>query len=47
MNIENDREYNRLETLKSYNYEIISRISSPEIREKLMAKNTVLIGIVN
>ena len=38
VNIENDREYNRLETLKSYNYEIISRISSPEIREKLMAK---------
>lgn len=36
--IENDREYNRLETLKSYNHEIISRISSPEIREKLMAK---------
>lgn len=25
--IENDREYNRLETLRSYNYEIISRIS--------------------
>lgn len=38
VNIENDREYNRLETLKSYNYEIISRISSHEIREKLMAK---------
>lgn len=36
--IENDREYNRLETLRSYNYEIISRISSSEIREKLMAK---------
>lgn len=32
------REYNRLETLRSYNYEIISRISSSEIREKLMAK---------
>lgn len=30
--------YNRLETLRSYNYEIISRISSSEIREKLMAK---------
>ena len=36
--IENDREYNRLETLRSYNYEIISRISSPKIRENLMAK---------
>ena len=36
--IENDREYNRLETLRSYNHTIISRISSPEIREKLMAK---------
>ena len=36
--IENDREYNRLETLRSYNYKIISRISSSEIREKLMAK---------
>lgn len=36
--IENDREYNRLETLRSYNYEIISRISSSEIREKFMAK---------
>lgn len=36
--IENGREYNRLETLRSYNYAIISRISSPEIREKLKAK---------
>ena len=36
--IENGREYNRLETLKSYNYAIISRISSSEIREKLKAK---------
>lgn len=36
--IENGREYNRLETLRSYNYAIISRILSPEIREKLKAK---------
>ena len=36
------QEYNRLETLKSYNYEIISRISSHEIREKLMAKGLYL-----
>ena len=42
--IENDREYNRLETLRSYNYEIISRISSSEIREKLMAKVSCNMG---
>ena len=39
--IENDREYNRLETLRSYNYEIISRISSSEIREKAYGKRIV------
>ena len=36
--IENDRQYNRLEALKSYNHTIISRISISEIREKLIAK---------
>lgn len=36
--IENDREYNRLETLRSYNHTIISRISNPEIREQLISK---------
>ena len=43
--IENDREYNRLETLRSYNYEIISRISSSEIREKFMAEGVILTQI--
>ena len=36
--IEKDRRYNRLETLKSYNHTIITRISNLEIREKLMEK---------
>ena len=36
--IEEDRRYNRLETLKVYNHTVISRISNPEIREVLMAK---------
>lgn len=39
--IEKDRQYNRLETLKSYNYVIAARIKSPEIRKMLVAEELV------
>ena len=37
-NIEQDRPYNRLEALKTYNHTVISRISDPQIQKELMEK---------
>ena len=36
--IEQDKPYNRMDTLKEYNYIVVSRISDPEIKDNLISK---------
>jgi hypothetical protein len=36
--IEQDRQYNRMDTLKEYNYKVIKRVSNPDIKQKLVSK---------